>query len=121
MLTQLFIHDFRDLSERERLAYEAWLEYHVVCEEYDRSVCSGDYGPGNCILPRTPHEQRLISLHALARRDELFSRLAAACVKVNESQNAREIVRCLSYEQQRKELDYLRQQKKCESAHASKT
>jgi hypothetical protein len=54
----------------ETSPFEAAVQYHIICEEFDRSVCSGPMGRDG-ILPANPREAAAINQHALNIRTRM--------------------------------------------------
>lgn len=50
-------------SDREQRLNEFAKRYHIACETYDRTVCTGPMLHGS-ITPATPHEMSLITRNA---------------------------------------------------------
>lgn len=57
-------------TERDQRLYELATRYHVECETYDRTVCTGPMHEDS-IMPATPHEMALINRNAHAVRKVL--------------------------------------------------
>lgn len=68
MLSEAFAREYMtDVvaeSPGERRAVELWAWYHVACEAYDRTVCTGGVGPGGGVMPNGSHERALINANA---------------------------------------------------------
>lgn len=81
-------------------AFGIWLEYEVVCERYDRHVCTGPIGPGGGILTAYPWEREAINRNAMAQRKRALFALGTAGVNAATSEAARHAVQRMSYERQ---------------------
>ena len=57
-------------TERNQRLHELATRYHVECEAYDQTVCTGSMGQDG-IMPATPHEMALINRNAHAVRNRL--------------------------------------------------
>ena len=59
------------LTERDIKLYDYATRYHIECEEYDRTVCTGQIGRDG-IMPATPHEMARINRNAQAVRKRIL-------------------------------------------------
>ena len=50
-------------TERDKVIHELATRYHVLCESYDRTVCTGPIRNGS-IMPASGHEMRMINKNA---------------------------------------------------------
>ncbi len=57
-------------TERDQRLHELATRYHVECETYDRTVCTGPIREDS-IMPATPHEMALINRNAHAVRKRI--------------------------------------------------
>ncbi len=62
-----YLGDFRP-SERDKKLHDLANEYHITCEFYDQTVCTGPIMRDGSILPANGQQQALISRHALEVR-----------------------------------------------------
>jgi hypothetical protein len=62
-----------ELTEQDKYLHSLAEEYHTRCEDYDRTVCTGQVGRDG-ILPATNWEVRQINLNALAVLKEIQGR-----------------------------------------------
>jgi hypothetical protein len=59
-------------SRGERRAVGLWAWYHVTCEAYDRTVCTGGYSPHGEAMPIDGRERALINQNAIRMRREVI-------------------------------------------------
>jgi len=92
---------------RADAAYVAALRYHVSCERYDRTVCTGGYGPGGGIMPASGSERTLIVTHAREQWTRLRHELAASGATPAACEAAKRAASRLRFEDAERELEYL--------------
>lgn len=89
---------------RADAAYIASLRYHVDCERYDRTVCTGGHGPGGGVMPASGWERTLIVTHARERWTQLRHELAASGATPDTCESAKRAASRLRFEDAEREL-----------------